>query len=200
MPTRLTREEQRHLTRLRLLDATVGVIRQRGWADASIEAIAELAGYTRGAFYFHFSSKEQAALEAVEHYAGPAFESFRQQAADAATEEDIVLLLTGLIAPEEEQARISVARAQTIAGIFRDPELGPRAVALQKQAELALGDVLAELCARRGRPVPIPAPELGALFHALVEGLTARRAIDPEPDAVTLLRRAIDLLIEIPAP
>jgi len=192
--TRLTREEQRQQTRQRLMDATVGVIRQRGWADATIDAITELAGYTRGAFYFHFTSKEQAALEAVEHYAGPAFEAFRQKAAEATTEAELLALLSGLVHPEEEAARIATARAQTIAGIFRDPELGPRAVALQKRAELVLGEVLAELCARRGRPVPMPVAELGALFSAFVDGLSSRRAIDPEPDAAVLLRRAIDMV------
>jgi AcrR family transcriptional regulator len=196
MRARLTRAEQREQTRLRLLDATVGVIRQRGWADASIDAIAELAGYTRGAFYFHFASKEEAALEAAEHYAGPAFDAFSRQVVEASSDAEVIALLTGLIQPDDEAARSSFARAQVIAGIFRDPQLGPRAIALQRRGEVVLGEALTNLCTRRGRPAPMPVAELGALFAALLDGLTARRAIDPEPDAATLMRRAIDLLIE----
>lgn len=183
---------------MRLLDATVGVIRQRGWADASIDAIAELAGYTRGAFYFHFGSKEEAALEAVEHYAAPAFDAFRRQVMEATSDTEVIALLTGLIQSDGEPARASIARAQVIAGIFRDPELGPRAIALQQRGEIVLGEALTDLCARRGRAAPMPVAELGALFAALLDGLTARRAIDPEPDAAMLMRRAIDMLIETP--
>jgi len=195
MRTRLTRAEQRQQTRLRLLDATVGVIRQRGWADASIDAIVELAGYTRGAFYFHFGSKEEAALEAVEHYAGPAFDEFAQQVSQATTDSKIVELLIGLVAPEGDAARTSLARAQVIQSIFRDPDLGPRAVALQKRGETVLGEALTTLCTRRGVVAPMPVAELGALFAAVVHGLGSRRAIDPDPDAATLLRRALDMLI-----
>lgn len=198
MRERMSRVEQREQTRLRLLDATVGVIRQRGWADASIDAIAELAGYTRGAFYFHFASKEQAALEAVEHYAEPAFEDLRRRGAAAKTADDLIALLTAMIGPDGEAARAAVARRQAIRGIFRDPELGPRAVALQHSSELALGDVLAGFCARLGRPAPMPPAELGALFTALVDGLGARLAIDPYPDARELMRRAVHLLIDSP--
>jgi AcrR family transcriptional regulator len=200
MRTRLTRAEQRQQTRLRLLDATVGVIRQHGWSDASIDAIAELAGYTRGAFYFHFASKEEAALEAVEHYAGPAFDAFAEQVAETTTDNQIVELLIGLIAPEGDAARASLARAQVIQSIFGDPDLGPRAVALQKRGEIVLGEALTTLCHRRGVAAPMPIAELGALFAALVHGLGSRRAMDPDPDAATLLRRAIDMMIGTAAP
>jgi AcrR family transcriptional regulator len=54
---RLTREESRDLTRQRLLDAAAVIIAKKGLAAASVENIAERAGYTRGAFYSNFDSK-----------------------------------------------------------------------------------------------------------------------------------------------
>ena len=50
----------------RPLDATLGVVRSRGLHDATIEEITEIAGYTRGAFYAHFGSKEEAVLEVLQ--------------------------------------------------------------------------------------------------------------------------------------
>lgn len=50
---------RRGRTRERLIDAAYEVFAERGIAAASIEQIAEAAGFTRGAFYSNFESKEQ---------------------------------------------------------------------------------------------------------------------------------------------
>jgi AcrR family transcriptional regulator len=69
---RLTRAERREQTRRALLDAAGRVFVDRGFAGASVEAIAAEAGYTRGAFYSNFATKEElfAALLQDRVYAG----------------------------------------------------------------------------------------------------------------------------------
>jgi AcrR family transcriptional regulator len=53
---RLSRPERRAQTRGALLDAAWTVFLRRGYAGSSVEEIASEAGYTRGAFYYNFSS------------------------------------------------------------------------------------------------------------------------------------------------
>src|SRR4051794_17601055 len=65
-PRRLTRAEKRELTRDALLDAAGRVIAERGLHGASIEAITAEAGYTGGAFYANFESKEDLFAELLE--------------------------------------------------------------------------------------------------------------------------------------
>ena len=60
---RLTREQSRDQTRQRLLDAAQSVFLSKGFVAASVEDIAELAGYTRGAFYSNFGSKSELFLQ-----------------------------------------------------------------------------------------------------------------------------------------
>jgi AcrR family transcriptional regulator len=60
---RLTREDSREETRKHLLDAAQRLIAKKGLGTASVEDIAEAAGYTRGAFYSNFSSKDDLFLE-----------------------------------------------------------------------------------------------------------------------------------------
>lgn len=60
---RLTRAEAKERTREELLDAAAHVFAGRGFAGASVEEIAEQAGFTTGALYAHFDSKEQLFLE-----------------------------------------------------------------------------------------------------------------------------------------
>ena len=60
---RLTREDSRDQTTQRLLDAAQRLIAKKGLSAASVEDIAEAAGYTRGAFYSNFSSKGDLFIE-----------------------------------------------------------------------------------------------------------------------------------------
>jgi AcrR family transcriptional regulator len=60
---RLTREDSRDQTTQRLLDAAQKLIAKKGLSAASVEDIAEAAGYTRGAFYSNFNSKGDLFIE-----------------------------------------------------------------------------------------------------------------------------------------
>ena len=60
---RLTREESRDQTRQRLLESAQKLIASKGLAASSVEDITEAAGYTRGAFYSNFDSKNDLFIE-----------------------------------------------------------------------------------------------------------------------------------------
>jgi AcrR family transcriptional regulator len=62
-PRRLTRAETRARTREQLLDAAALVFARKGFGGASVEEIAESAGFSTGALYSNFESKEQLFLE-----------------------------------------------------------------------------------------------------------------------------------------
>lgn len=68
--SRLTREESQALTRAKLLEAAPRVVAREGYEGASIDKIAEAAGFSKGAFYSNFSSKEEFFLELLERHAG----------------------------------------------------------------------------------------------------------------------------------
>src|SRR6201996_3163022 len=57
-PPRLSRKEAKARTRERLLDSAVKVFALKGYAGASVDDIAEAAGFTIGALYSNFSGKE----------------------------------------------------------------------------------------------------------------------------------------------
>lgn len=65
-----TPTRRRSQTRERLLDAALSVFADLGVAGASIETICETAGFTRGAFYSNFSSKEELFLELADREIG----------------------------------------------------------------------------------------------------------------------------------
>ena len=63
---RLTREESRALTRSKLLASAGVVVGRDGYEAASIDRIADEAGFSKGAFYSNFASKEEIVLELLE--------------------------------------------------------------------------------------------------------------------------------------
>jgi AcrR family transcriptional regulator len=55
----LTRKEKQAKTRSALLSSAATLIYRKGITDASVEDVASEAGYTKGAFYANFKSKEE---------------------------------------------------------------------------------------------------------------------------------------------
>jgi AcrR family transcriptional regulator len=62
----LPRQDRAERTRNAILDAAAAVFDERGFNGASLSDILAKAGVTKGALYFHFSSKEELARAIVE--------------------------------------------------------------------------------------------------------------------------------------
>ena len=92
MTTRLSRAERQAQTRSELLDAAARVFVERGFEGASIEAICDEAGYTRGAFYSNFSSKAELFAELLQQRA---YTNYRRMAAASAEGKRQSLRATG---------------------------------------------------------------------------------------------------------
>lgn len=54
--------------REKLLDATIRLVRERGFAATSVDELCAAAGVTKGAFFHHFDSKESLGIAAAEHW------------------------------------------------------------------------------------------------------------------------------------
>jgi AcrR family transcriptional regulator len=122
---RLTREQSQAVTRAKLLASARALVARVGYENASVDAIAEEAGFSKGAFYSNFSSKEEIFLELLETHAG----------------QDIVeisALLEGVTDPYE----LIRAIRQWSAGRATDPTWGLLALELFRHArrEATFGD------------------------------------------------------------
>jgi len=67
---------RRATARTALLDAALALVRKQGWAATSVDQLCAAAGVTKGAFFHHFSTKEQLGVAAAQHWSdvtGPLF-------------------------------------------------------------------------------------------------------------------------------
>lgn len=62
----MSREESRAITREKLLEAAFELFGRDGYAGTSVENITEAAGFSKGAAYSNFESKESIFLEVLE--------------------------------------------------------------------------------------------------------------------------------------
>jgi AcrR family transcriptional regulator len=60
------RQQRAVVTRAAIIEGAARVFDQRGYAGTTIDAIAESAGVTKGALYFHFTSKADVAQAVIE--------------------------------------------------------------------------------------------------------------------------------------
>ncbi|ORA57693.1 TetR/AcrR family transcriptional regulator [Mycobacteroides franklinii] len=78
---RLTRSEAQAQTKARLVESATQLYLRQGFAATSNEQVAEDAGYSRGAVYSNFPSKEALALEVIDRHTEQVIESYRQSLA-----------------------------------------------------------------------------------------------------------------------
>jgi AcrR family transcriptional regulator len=76
----LTRQERRAQTRKALLDAAAKVFVQHGLHGSTVEEISAEAGFTRGAFYSNFDSKEQLFIELLQDRVYSRYRAMTEQA------------------------------------------------------------------------------------------------------------------------
>jgi|SRR5271165_579657 len=81
---RLTRQESKEVTRMRLIEAAERLFIRKGFDDASVEEISEMAGYSRGAFYSNFDNKEQVFLAVIDNRRPRALDKIFQQTSEHA--------------------------------------------------------------------------------------------------------------------
>lgn len=65
---RLTREASQEQTRQRLIDVACQQVAEHGFASTTIRDISKAAGYTQGAFYSNFKSKEDLLLDLLRQH------------------------------------------------------------------------------------------------------------------------------------
>jgi AcrR family transcriptional regulator len=61
--SKMSRKERAQLTRQKLVDAALELFFERGYDNVTVDDICGKAGVSKGAFYGHFKSKDQAVVE-----------------------------------------------------------------------------------------------------------------------------------------
>jgi AcrR family transcriptional regulator len=177
---RLTREQSKDQTRQRLLDAAQAIFMKKGFVAASVEDIAEAAGYTRGAFYSNFSSKTELFLELLrrDHAEMQAvLESIFEDGATRETMEAQVLEYYSNL-PRDDKCFLLWMEAKLLAA--RDARFRVKFNAFLHEKLERTSEYIRAFSARAGTPLLLPAETLAMGLMGLCEGVQFLHTIDPQ--------------------
>ena len=175
---RRTQAQRRATSRAALLEAAAKGFSRYGYGNVVLEEVAREAGYTRGALYHLFASKEQLALAVVEWVAQTWQDEVWQRAErEAAPTEVLIALARGhIVFCRRDVARVMMALRVEFAG--RDHPVGRVVAGIgQDLAERFSGLIIAGRRAGTIPPGP-PARTLAVAAISAMEGLAIELAGD----------------------
>lgn len=177
---RRTREESRRSTQERLRSAALREFAFSGFGGTSIDRITEKAGFSRGAFYANYKSKEEILFELLREYHDREISAWEN-------------LLEGQEDIESIYARMAERFDRYIAeaewGMFivevqlyakRNAEFADEYQAYLSTLNVNVATMLAKLFEKAGKNPPADLIEIAALLRSLVIGLS----IDVEKSAL----------------
>src|SRR5579872_2627350 len=193
--TRPTRDD----TCEKLFEAAARVFEEQGIGGASIEAIAAEAGFTRGAFYSNFKSKDELIFAMLEDHVERSIRRNMEILAQHRNLDDFIAALKSMDRARQDplgrspllhmEMILFVARAEK-----RRPDLAKRLRARRK----LVADIVEITLKKSGKSGALNPAWTGAIVLALEDGFRLHRLIDPETTpadsflrAITDLQRAI---------
>ena len=198
MAVRLSRAERREQTRQELLSAAEACFVTRGFHASSVEEVAERAGYTKGAVYSNFASKEDlffAVYERrVEQVLTEVVPGLRQAGAERAFDQ----LAAGAIQRRDQGDGWRAVFFEFWAHVLRHPELRERFAAIHARFLEPMGEAVRQLAEDRGLTLPsdVTASQVAVAWNAMEVGLALERLTQPQTVDVALARRMGRLLLD----
>jgi AcrR family transcriptional regulator len=186
--TRPTRDD----TREKLFEAAARVFEEQGIGGASIEAIAAAAGFTRGAFYSNFKSKDELIIAMLEDHVEQSIRRNLDLLDRHRNLADFIDALKNMDKSRQDplgrspllhlEMILFVARAEK-----RRPDLAKRLRARRK----LIADIVETTLKNSGKTGALNPNWTGAIVLALEDGFRLHRLIDPETTPADSFLRAI---------
>lgn len=190
--TRLTREESRALTRAKLLESARVVMAREGFESASIDRIAEEAGFSKGAFYSNFSSKEEVVLELLEIHSLQDVAEIAELLGKERDPRAVIRILSDWALNRSTDPSWGLLALELFRRARRDATFGERHAALFRAQWQRLGEMLLGMFPEGA--VPADAETVGGIVFELTYGAAA--GFKAGPTAGDLVQLALSALFD----
>jgi AcrR family transcriptional regulator len=176
-----TRDEKKALTRRRLLDAAAEVFAHRGFAATSLDEVAEVAGFSKGAVYSNFAGKEDLFLSVLD-------EHVTRQMLDIRGEIDVTRTAGEQVMEAGQRFMDLFQRERAwyllsfefLVYAARNPEFQVEFAARQRAQREAVVAMLEENAAAMGIPMLLPPDRMAVALEALANGIAFAKLADEQ--------------------
>ena len=191
---RPTREE----TRGRLLDAAAVVFIERGIGAASVEEIADEAGFSRGAFYSNFVDKDELVLALLERMSRQSVAEIEQLMIDHPEPDDYVRATQAMLREPRRRDGLHhpVLSTELVLYSLRNPKARPLLKERLDRAQDVIWRVVERNAASMGLQPAGNRRAIAAMINALDDGFGLHAIIDPTRDPIEAFNTALDFITE----
>ncbi len=194
---RLTREESRQQTRQSLLDAAARTFAERGFHGTSVDQIAEAAGFTKGAVYANFGSKDELFLTLLDRHTEQELQALTPSEGQAL---DITALIqaqeAGLLDASEEERRWSLLTLEFYLYAMRVPAVREKVAERYRTLREKLAALFEAHFAASGQTPRLMPEALAWVMLGLASGLSLQADLEPERVPRQLLRQVTEVLLD----
>ncbi|MCW2571955.1 MAG: regulatory protein TetR [Frankiales bacterium] len=185
-----SRTRRRAETRLALLTAAEKLFRHVGYADASVDGIAREAGFTKGAVYGLFDSKEDLFLALLDHRATELLGEISLIVPETPNQSELITALTSWLGDRLRQDHDWVlVNAEFSVLAARKPALRGRRAELLAREQSALAQILAPHTAG------LDPERVSGLVMAIIDGLVLQASLDSRHDVPSDLAFILERLL-----
>ena len=164
------RAEQVASNRRQLLTAARDVFGELGYARASLDEIADRAGFTKGAVYSHFRSKADLFLSLLEEQIEQRATGQRDQASGTMTAPEVATMVRQVVSLSRADPRWRLAVLEFRVVAARDEQLNARYAAAHRKATDGLVETVGAMFRALGTQPRVPIEDLAAIAFALDSG------------------------------
>lgn len=175
---------RRETTRRRLLDAAAQVFAEVGLDAASVEAVCDRAGFTRGAFYSNFETKDQLFLELAGEVALERVEAVRRRIAELDREGAFADLPANAFAIVQDVLDVSADDRLSILLMseirihaLRNRELAAAYLAQDEEMRRAIARIIDDIGRTKTVKFRLPSDQVARLMLTVWEGGSVRAAM-----------------------
>jgi len=183
--SRLSRAEQNERNRTLVLAAARQIFLTRGYHAATLDEIADEAGFSRGVVQSRFGNKADLFLALLEERIAARAAQNAGLTEGLSGAEGIRVLREHAVRRNRAELDWGLLLIEFRAHAARDPELTRRYATLHARTRQALAEVIADVYRRAGQPPPSPAEEMAQMILAIEAGIRLEQAADPEGLAPT---------------
>ena len=191
----LTQERRRQLTRDHLLAAAAQVFAERGFHGATLDEVARVAGFTKGAVYSNFKSKDDLFLALFKtNYEREMAQIVSTLESSTVPPVDRLSDFVPLIPLGDEQdTKAALLYVEFWLYAARNSEAQEQMAAIDDEAVRSLAELLRTTRAHDLTPLEDP-ERVAQIIHVLFHGISFLRATRPELVDSELLRVAIEFV------
>jgi AcrR family transcriptional regulator len=183
MSPRLTRKEKQAQTRSALLSSAAKLICRKGITEASVDDVAAGAGYTKGAFYANFKSKEEMFLVMLdERYAVELERLEARLPGEDAPVEEVRKSAEEFIRDARSHPEWSRLYFEFVVYAARNPEFREELAARNRAMRERMAEVIREWAADFPAQPPFPYEDIAMMLFCLADGFLVQRLIEPAID------------------